>query len=431
MPNGSPYRGVDNKHAPVALLDELGKSAKLNEGSIQWPGFFIKRLETGLQATSVVIGPDDEELNATDSWKIVWEAVRGVLRSTGGGCPVPPIDVLREADILAATFFRKVPQRYVLVSGLSVASLPGKTIRIGDSTLRPLSPGSRRYRKPPMLEEHKTYSEVRPGTFKRVAVATSGRSVHEAVNRATADLAVLRGLWTVLSTTGSWTMTFGNRTRKPLGMIHSGPIHTLHNIDGAPAENLYWYEPEFVDEIKPFKPKEWEPIEKRRRWALRRLRIVPYRRELREIIARYAVALDQVNLDVAFLHLWSLLEKITDTVGANYDETVSRTVWPYRDRELAAAMLRCMRLYRNRLVHAAHSGHEQDQVALMVKSFVDPHLFRLLRNDFSVTTLEEYGKQLALPVDVTTLERQARRLRKAARFMRKVAEEAEEDSKGD
>ena len=117
--------------------------------------------------------------------------------------------------------------------------------------------------------------------------------------------------------------------------------------------------------------------------------------------------------------MWGLLEKMTDTVGANYDETIRRAVWVYKDRSYAKEALEGVRLRRNQFVHAAKSAEERDQFLYLIKSFVDPHLLYLLRNDVAVGALEEYGAHLSLPIEPEVLEKQRRQRSHALRLIRK------------
>ena len=95
---------------------------------------------------------------------------------------------------------------------------------------------------------------------------------------------------------------------------------------------MYWYEPDYLADQEIFKPKKgWKRTEQDRCQALRRIRKLPFAAELEIIIGRYEV-LDNLNLDVAFLQLWAILEKINDTVGGKYDETIDRATWVFSDR---------------------------------------------------------------------------------------------------
>ena len=214
-------------------------------------------------------------------------------------------------------------------------------------------------------------------------------------------------------------MSVGSMAVRPLGVIHAGPIHTLHHTDGSLVNDVFWYAPEFFEKRDLFSPSDgWAAIEKNRKRFMRKLASVPYRKELEDIIGRYVLALDQRNLDIAFLHLWSILEKVTGT-GAkpNYDETVRRSVSFWQDALLAKEMLKAMRVHRNRLVHAARSTKEGDQVGYMIKSFVDPHLLRLLQNSYKVESLEEYGRYLGMPTKLADLQCLQKEMRRNLRYI--------------
>ena len=131
----------------------------------------------------------------------------------------------------------------------------------------------------------------------------------------------------------------------------------------------------------------------------------PYKHDLIRLIERYAVALDQVNLDVAFLMLWSLLEKITDTVGANYDATIQRAIAMHTDRSSSEQLLNQMRNRRNQFVHSARSTEERDQFCFTLKSYVDDHVLALICNKVGVNSIAEYGQFLGLPTGVDKLKR--------------------------
>ena len=80
--------------------------------------------------------------------------------------------------------------------------------------------------------------------------------------------------------------------REPIGPVRAGPIHTLHRLDGKAAVDTYWYQLDYTEDGPLFMPKNgWAKIEKNRRWAMRRMKQHAYRRDLEELIMRYAVAL--------------------------------------------------------------------------------------------------------------------------------------------
>ena len=294
----------------------------------------------------------------------------------------------------------------MLLTTLSLANLPRKKCKLGGGVVS--GPRARTtYEVPRALVVRREVGEFpaeAASKYHRVTVATQGRSASEAVDKALDGVNLLRGLWTLFATFGAKTFHLGSSKDEPIGVIHVGPVHTLHRPDGSRAADVFWYEPDHTGERKLFVPKKgWGEIDGHRRWALGRMSRLRFGDELQQLIRRYARALDHANLDVAFLQMWSILEKITDTIGAKYDETIERTAWVYDDRDAAKELLHHLRILRNQYVHAAVSGEQRDQAVYMIKSFVDPHLLRLIRNDFRVESIKEYGSFLSGPTDLQRL----------------------------
>ena len=425
-PNGKPYRGTDDKHAPVHILAAIGESATLNpNGEVAWPGLLMNRLQVALKPLLVVLALGDVELNETDAWHIVWQAIVALIKSAPGK-PVKPNELLHRADKSAAKYFNTPPTKYALLSSLSIIDLPSKSIRVQGCTISSLKKRDKRFPLPKALSwqlDSSVFSRhLKSSKYRLVKVSTEGRSIYDATERALNSLNLLRGLWSLFATYGFWSISFGSTTRKPLGVIHTGPFHTLHFLDGTSVDdNLFWYDPDFTEDQSIYQPADgWKDIEKKRRSAMRRLVTLEYKNDLEDLLIRYAGALDQPNTNIAFLQMWSILEKMTDTIGANYDETIKRTLWPFRsqDRLVARNMLESLRYRRNQYVHSGKGGQESDQVAYMIKSFVDPHLLKLIFNQFNVRSLEEYGEFLALPADATAVEKRKKMLVQALGVLR-------------
>jgi hypothetical protein len=426
-PTGKIYSGNDGKYAPTALLAEIGKSSvPSGEGQVGWSNFVLLKMEPALRASVALIGPDDRELNESDAKDILLRAIVESVKKSPGQ-PVMPTKLLMEADRIAAAHFRQSESPYILISSLSVNALPAKTIRVGGCVVASLAKRGTRFPLPDVLSQPgqgAAFTEhLNSSRYHMVKVASLGRTLHEATNNALDALNLLRGLWSLFATRGSWSMTLGGstNTRKPLGVIHTGPIHTLHTPDGRLVENLFWYDPDFSGDRPIFTgDAEWARIEKSRRAAMKRLTAHHYRHELEALLIRYAIALDQPNPSLAFLQMWSLLEKITNTVGAKYDETIRRAVWVYskNSRSIAKDVLESLRYLRNQYVHSGRAGDHCDGVAYLLKDFVEPHLIRLISNPFKVRSLEEYGELLTLPTDLATLEERRRKMQRAIRMMK-------------
>jgi hypothetical protein len=417
-PDGKPYKKNDQQHAPSELLAEWGKSSSINDkGEVKWGATLIIRLEVAILNTVVIIDPNGNELNSNDTKSIIRSTIVTVIKKKGSNKPILSFDFISEADRIAGKHFTKPTNKYVLVTSLSVKSLPIKRLKVGECEIISLE-NRDRYPLPKVLVSQSGPSRIckhlQFNKYQLIRIKTFGKSIFEAVDKALDSLNLLCGYWNLFSTIGSWSFSIGYTNYKPIGVVHAGPVHTLHHLNGTPVDNLYWYEPYFVEDHDLFCPKKWDTIEKNRRWAMRKIRHLDYRKEMENLIARYTVALDQSNLDLFFLQIWSILEKLTDTIGGKYDETIKRAIRIFpEERQVVKECLEALRFRRNQLVHAGKSVDNQDQIAYMIKSFVDPHLISLIRNDFKITSFEEYGQYLSLPVNVDVLKKQLKLLKTA------------------
>lgn len=424
-PTGKPHKADDANYAPVALLTEIGETATLDErGGISWPGLWLRESKAAILSAIAILDSNGHEVNDHDARRIAWDGIKATIKNHGGQKKLVPKDVIRSVNKAAASHLRKRVDRYVLLSSLSISDFPATRIRVGDTEISPLKRRPTRFPQPDVLKLEKSRTPLKrhdaSAQYQIVKVKTAGRSIFEAAQRGLDALNLLRGLWTLLATRGSRSMSFGNLRYVRIGVIHAGPEHTLHHPNGELVGNIYWYDPDYGGDRELYKPNNgWKRIEADRRWAARRMRRLPYRNDIERLLIRYAAALDHSNLDVAFLQMWSILEKMTNTVGGGYNETIRRATWSFADRHLARPLLESVRLRRNQFVHAAQSSQDRQEVAYMIKSFVEPHLLHLLRNDFRVESLEEYGEFLRLPVNVETLEKRVEQARRAIDFWKK------------
>lgn len=401
-PTGEPHFGNDDKHAPVSLLAEIGKTMTVTPGGFSRPWVGPDEMEFAVKSMAVVIDPNGKELHEVQSSSIVYKGILEAIRQSGGGKPIKAGDVIAEANKLAAEYFRQPLVNYVLVSSLSVEGMPTGGIEIDGCEISRLeSRGKYPY---PSTIKRRTFGHLyiakhlESSEYQLVTVTTTGRTISEATEKALGALHLLRGYWTLFGTYGRWTVRFSSSpTTEAVGEVHTGPIHTLHNLDGTLPADVYWFDSNYGGDQKLFCPKKgWDGIEKQRQASMKKLADCPYRQDVEQLIRRFVSALDYTNFDIAFLQMWGILEKVTDTVGANYDETIRRATWIFGDREIASEILEHLRFRRNRYVHAAHSSEQADQIVYSIKSYIEPHLLALIRNDFEVRSLREYGECLAL-----------------------------------
>ena len=427
-PTGEPYKGTDGKHAPFGLLAEIGKASEAHEGGgILWSDMDMWGIMPVLQSVLVIVGPDGEELNDLDSQQLSTQAFHAAAIESPGG-PIKPDVFVKEADDIAAAFFRRPLVEYLLLGSLSVKALPASSIRIRECTISPTRGRGTRWPIPELLQRHsdaRNFKEHLDGTrYQLVKVATKGRSIHEAASRAMDALQLLRGFWSLFLTFGARSFSMGMPKKKPLGVIHAGAVYTLHNLDRSIAEgSTYYYDPDLPEDQPLYRDQErLIRTDKQRRNAMKRLAALPYRSELESLLMRYASAMDHTSPEATFLQTWGILERITNTVGAKYDETIDRSVWLFKKarRPFAKDILETLRFHRNQYVHRGKSGLSADQIAYWMKSFVDPHLFKLIGNPFKIKRIEEYGEFLSMPTQVTHLERRIQDFQRALRIQKQA-----------
>lgn len=418
---GKPYRKEDGKddgkHTPTELLSRYGNSAHVPpNGGVYWELSGNQQLcEIGIQSAAMIVDENGNELNQDDSRMIFAKAIRSVVQSSGGNSPIKSQSLGGEVNKLAAAHFAKPKLDYVLVASLSIESFPAKRIQLRDCEVLPLAKRGSKYPLPQTTQD--LFGDYFNKTkYQMVKVKTTGRTVFEAADRAADALDLLRALWTLFATFGTIPVSFGQQRTDPLGVIRLGPVLTLHKPDGSLATESYWSVADFKGDAAIFTPQAgWKQIEKGRAAACRKLSHLEHRSDVERLVMRYVTALDNHNIDVAFLQLWSILEKITDTT--KYDQTIERATWIFKERQFANELLEQVRYRRNQFVHSARANIGSDRIAYVVKFFLEPHLIRLIGNDFRINSLEQYARFLSLPTNVDELKTQHSRLRRAIRTL--------------
>jgi hypothetical protein len=419
-PDGNLNKKDPDKYCPTELLAECGRETKVNQdNSVSWTPHF-DQIAVGLRLAFAIF-IKDEPLNDHDAWTIAKNSLVNACRSAGGGAPIDNARFLEIADTLAHEFARRPLRKYTLVATLSIKTLPRKSIHINGCTIRPLSSRGK-FKAPQVLvglsQESLFRRHLEKSSYARVKVETTGRSENESALKAIDSLNLLRAYWTFPTVFRRWTHHFGpGQLAKALAVVHLGPFQTLHFPSGECVADSFWRDTDPQEDQNLFSPPvPWSELDNLRRRAMRRSVLLPYRRSMEHLLLRYIAALDQRDHDVSFLQMWTLLEYITGTIGGKYDETIERAVCFVTPRGLGRQLLQCVRIQRNRYVHAAHSTIEPDQAAHLLKMFLELHLNILQWNAYRIASLDEYAKILALPCDIATLQTQKKRLSIAIRL---------------
>jgi len=245
-------------------------------------------------------------------------------------------------------------------------------------------------------------------------VRAEGRTAHDAGEAAMDALTLVRALWNLQINMGtSWGRTSGYRPA--LNRILSGPGYTVHHANGQLAAEPFWYEKLYSPMVGSdrFLHKNWFTIDRNRQFWQRRLKGCKYRDRLERALCRYALALDDADLEGAFLKLWSVLETVTATRYAKYDNTIRRATFTWNDRPFHKQVLQHLRLRRNAHVHESTFDGDPEQSVYTVKRYVEPLLRFHLNNRFGFKSLDEAAKLLDMPTDLETLKRDRKLLSEA------------------
>lgn len=404
----------DTQYAPQELLRSIGIHATVGENGVSWTlNQNYENSMLGIRASSAIKTPDGKELNEHDAWEIFRASIVNEIKRKGGKSPLQSDEILRAADIKAGQYFRIEEKQYDLVVSISTLKIPFKSTTISDCLIRPAKGFVNQHALPDItlrnIAGHPAYKEHLSKTkYQHVSIRTTGRSVYDAFEKAKSAMDILRGLWNLSITRGSWSFSMGIYRPKPLARIHYGPVYAMFTAGKKAQFQNFWFEPDYIEDVKIKKigDKDWGVVEKNRKWALYKIRSSPFRAEIENLLARYASALDQINPDKAFLQLWSILEVITNTLeSGSYDKTIERSVWYFKDRSTARDILKSLRVYRNRHVHTAYTSEDALSYTYGLKAFVDACLEQLIRNTFGARNLKEYSEIVSMPVNIETLDR--------------------------
>lgn len=256
-----------------------------------------------------------------------------------------------------------------------------------------------------------------PSRYTPVSISVSARSDHEAADTALDRFDLLRGIWNLAINRGhSWRMSWGRR--KPVNVIVAGPIHTLHYPNGALATEDWWYESDYQGPTDLWQRTELLPNVLKFTSRFRKsLQISPVREPLTDALIRYVRALDNQNWQSAFMQLWGILELLTNTKRAKYDETIRRAMFLFKEREYAKEVLNQLREFRNRSVHAGADTDHIETLMYQSKRYVESLICFIVLNSFGFKSMKEVGDFLSIDPDTTAIKRHIERLKYAESFL--------------
>jgi hypothetical protein len=256
-----------------------------------------------------------------------------------------------------------------------------------------------------------------PKDYTIVRVSVNARSKYESFDRAITALDFFRGLWNFSLNRGTISRWSTGGKRPPINDIRLGPFHTIHKANGKVEQEVFWFQTQYEELPAANLGRDWKRLASEAQVIRKRLRVIPYRQFMHEIFVRYARALDSSDFESCFLRLWSLFELLTHTsVGARYDQTIERTLFIFRERELNRALLEHLRGHRNATIHQGASSEQVESFTWQLKRYVDELIrFHILWSG-RFQSMEEVGAFLDLPHDPLVIRSKIKQLRMALKY---------------
>lgn len=355
--------------------------------------------------------------------KIARNIVESAIFEAGRRGTITADSLMRAINASERRYLNLPIQRFILVTSLSISPVNRmKNIIIGNTEIifnNQLNPRITRERNDLIRDAaYRLFAEI-PNNYRNVRVHVSARSDHEAAEKGLDSLDFVRGVW-------NWMLNRSQFIRISMGRPESvntivlGPIHTLHRLNGEIVSKVWWYEPfylgamnriYFVNEQEILASMKF--LEKVRR----KLSTHPYQKAIKEAIINYTRALDERNWYNAYMRLWIVLEKLTDTrVNVNYKITSERTAFLFDDYKYQMQVLKHLRDFRNEYAHSGAENSEIETYMYQLKRCVEGLLSFHLRNRFNFQNISEAALFLSQSSESETIKYKLKLLRAVKRF---------------
>jgi hypothetical protein len=312
--------------------------------------------------------------------------------------------IRRRMEISQKAYLRQPIQPYVLLSTISLRHSEKLTSRRYDNAvLTFMKHKPRKFELPQRIDKPWQPTDAHPFGYTFVQTRVLARDEISAGELALQRLDVLRAIWNLFYGYGVKHITFGGSRTQPINPIVLGPVHTLHHPSGTPATDLFWSVPNYGEPKNPKTLEEFERLRKFERWVRRQLRKSPIGTRTVDLLVRRVRALDETDRLASFLKLWSFLEDLTNTGRGNYDTTIKRTSFIFKERAFHRTVLEHLRSWRNRVVHEAAETDRSEEFVNQLQFYTDELLLFLISRSGFFASLEEFGAFLELPSDQTIL----------------------------
>lgn len=382
-----------NPNLITERLESIKKEGK--DGKYNFTGFDFTIYSTLLY--NILCFPP--EVSEIDARELITKSIFATVKKKD----VTPKNLLFEINRNYENFLSLPQNRYVLVSSISISKFTKfNRIHIGNDRIIFENYLSKKF---DTISREKTIEKAInltcskfPTDYSYVRIFVSSRSKNDAGIKALNNINFIRGIWNwILNGSPSFRKTFIGDP-KPVNRIVLGPIHTLHNYDGKQMDgDEWWYEPNYLGPIKPFKPDEGllQKLQDSQIRIRRKIKKLKYADDLRDALIRYSIALDDRDMFSAYLQLWGVLEFLTGS--SKYNNLEKRVSSLYKSRDYHRQVLKILKEFRNSYVHAGKESNEIESYLFHLKNYVNLIIHFHITNTFHFDSINDFAEFLDLP----------------------------------
>lgn len=248
----------------------------------------------------------------------------------------------------------------------------------------------------------------------KVRIRINARDEHEASNIALESLDFYRALLNYLLTS-TFRYSFGGPS-KPLNVVMLGAVHTLHNLNGSLATDLFWYQPEYQTVKNINIRSKQDDLVKSINYIRQRIKSLVYKDKLYNILIRYVRSMDYTDYNTAFIQLWGVLEALTNTKNKSYDTTINRAITFYEDYDYHKQVLNHLRFHRNNIVHNGVAFNDIEPYIYQLKRYVDKILKFVIDDPFDFNSFDRIIEFMDTPHDKLELNKRLSLIKTAIMF---------------
>lgn len=397
----------------VAEAFEKAKSVDKN-GKVKFQGFAYYDYAVVLNSMVSL----NKEIPPLEKRRIISQAIF----QAGAKGKITAERLLSEMRSFESKYLRRPLQKYNLVTSISVnrvCKLKRKKVYGCTISFCPFLPKVYGEGISEIIDHarHSITGEI-PTNYMYVKVSVSAKSHDEAANKALDALDLMRGIWNFFENRKQ-DMRISSGKRNPVNKYILGPLHTLHKPNGKLATKIWWYDLEYVYQIRPYDPS--RAIEKLYKFESSVRKLIQkskYSSDINTAILRYTRALDLTNWEDVFLRLWSVLEHLTGTSpNDSYKVTVRRAAFVFGGEKYARQVLTYLKDYRNRVVHSGSENYDIEAYMYQLKRFVEALMGFHLGSKYGFKSLADASRVLDLPCDRQELRNKRKTLAYAERFL--------------